>query len=65
VVETKRDISHWVIEQSVHHLLVRASITGVAVEDLADTVYTSGFVVTRPEVLLDMFDGVNAETVDL
>lgn len=38
---------------------------GVAVKDLADAVYTSGFVVTGPEALFDMFDCVNAETVDL
>jgi hypothetical protein len=37
----------------------------VAVKDLADAVHTSGFVVTGPEALFDMFDCVDAETVDL
>jgi hypothetical protein len=38
---------------------------GVAIKDLANAVHTSGFVVTRPEAPVDMFDCVNAETVDL
>jgi hypothetical protein len=65
MIEAESEISHWVVEQPVHHLLVRTCIMGVAVKDLADAVHTSGFVVTGPEALFDMFDCVNAETVDL
>lgn len=56
--------SQRVIEHAVHDLLVRAGIGWVAVEDFADTVDTSSGVVARPEALLDVLDGVKAETVD-
>lgn len=57
-------ISHWVVEHSVHYLLPWTGIINVTVKDLTYAVDACGFVVAGPEVFLDVFDCVDAETVD-
>lgn len=55
---------HRVVQQAVHDLLVRADVVDIAVQDLAHAVDARGLVVSLPEVLLDVLDGVDTETVD-
>jgi hypothetical protein len=55
---------HGVIQDSIHNLLIGTCIVGITVENLAYAVDARGFVIARPEGLLDMFDRVDAETID-
>lgn len=57
-------VIHRVVQHSVHDLLVRADVVRIAVEDLAHAIDARGLVVSLPEILLDVLDGVDTETVD-
>ena len=57
-------VIHWVVQYAVHDVLVGTCVCRVTVEDFTDAVHACGFVVSRPEVLLDVFHCVDTEAVD-
>lgn len=57
-------ILHWVVQDTIQNFLVWARVIDIAIENFTYTVDTSGFVVIRPKVFLDMSHGVDAETIN-
>lgn len=54
---------HRIIQHPIQIVLIVAGRAGVPVKDFPDAVDACGVVVARPEVLLDVFDGIDAEAV--
>lgn len=55
--------SHGVVHDPVHIVLVRAGIRRVPMEDLTNAVDPGGINITRPEILLNVLDGIDAEPI--
>jgi hypothetical protein len=55
--------SHGVVHDPVHIILVRAGIRRVPMEDFTNAVDPSGINITRPEILLNVLDGIDAEPI--
>lgn len=64
LVDSMTRVSHRVVEHSVHYLLVWTGVIWVTIKDFAYAVDARGFVVAGPEIFLDMFDCVDAKSID-
>lgn len=53
-----------IVEDTVHHVRVGGDVRHPAVEDFTDCVDAGGGDKGWPEVLSDVFDGINSEAVD-
>ena len=56
----KVENSHWIVQHSIHIVLVRTSIRRVALEYLSDAIDAGSAIESRPEGLLDMLDRVHS-----
>lgn len=57
-------ISHRVIQDAVNIVLVIAGVTWVSIEDLPDSIDTCRVIKSRPEGLLDMLYGIDAQSIN-
>jgi hypothetical protein len=55
---------HWVVQDTVHIVLIVASVRWVAIKDFTDTINACSVIIAGPEGFLDVFDGINAQTVN-
>ena len=55
---------HRIIQDTVHIVLIVASVRWVAVKDFTDTINPGSIIIAGPKGFLDVFDGINAQTVN-
>lgn len=64
VVNIAGGILHRVVQHSVHDFLVGTGVGSITIEDFTHTIDASSLVESGPEVLLDVLDCVNTETIN-
>ena len=55
---------HWVVQDTIHIVLIVASVCWVAVKYFTDTINACSVIIAGPERFLDVFDGINTQTVN-
>lgn len=57
-------ISHGIIQDTVHVALIVAGVGWISIKDLPDTINACGVIEARPERLLDMLHGIDAQPIN-
>jgi hypothetical protein len=57
-------ISHWIIQNAIHVVLIVAGVRWISIEDLSDRIDACSGVEAGPEGLLNMFHGIDAQSVN-
>jgi hypothetical protein len=57
-------IVHWVVEETGDMLLIWANVSGITVEAFTHLEDSSGLAILRPEVLGNLRDGINTDSIE-